>query len=58
MDEPQPNGSRQFWSRVFLIVFFGLALLLSVTTILGTWRNLDEETETPPATTDAPATQQ
>jgi hypothetical protein len=29
-------------ARVFLLLFFGLAILLSVTTILGTWEEQRE----------------
>lgn len=58
MDEPEPNedARRRFRSRVFLVVFFGLAVLISITTILGTWRQLDETTPaaSPPAAATDP----
>ncbi|MDR3473987.1 MAG: hypothetical protein P4M09_20200 [Devosia sp.] len=34
-DTEKPKGLLK--TRIFLLVFFGLALLLSITTILGTW---------------------
>ena len=35
-------------TRIFLLLFFGLAVLLSVTTILGTWETQREGTIPPP----------
>ena len=35
-------------TRIFLLLFFGLAILLSVTTILGTWEGQREGTIPPP----------
>jgi hypothetical protein len=35
-------------TRIFLLLFFGLAILLSVTTILGTWETQREGSITPP----------
>ena len=35
-------------TRIFLLLFFGLAILLSVTTILGTWETQREGTIPPP----------
>jgi hypothetical protein len=37
MDEPEPNRRDQVRTRVFLVVFFGAALLLAVMTIWSTW---------------------
>ncbi len=34
-NEKRPPGLTR--TRIFILVFFGLAVLLSVTTILGTW---------------------
>ena len=36
MSEPTPTRSHKLRTRIFLVVFFGLALLLSITTIVGT----------------------
>jgi hypothetical protein len=30
-------------SRIVIAIFVGAALLIAVTTIVGTWRNLDEQ---------------
>jgi hypothetical protein len=35
-------------TRIFLLLFFGLAILLSVTTILGTWETQREGSIPPP----------
>ncbi len=51
MAEPDPKDQRR--TRIFIIVFFGAALLMSVTTILGTWARIDEAAQA--ATTAAPA---
>jgi len=50
-DDHKPGLTR---GRLFLLLFFGLAILLSVTTILGTW---DEQKNgvVDPATLDSPA---
>ena len=34
-ENPEKRGLTK--SRIFLLIFFGLAILLSITTILGTW---------------------
>lgn len=34
-DNEKPAGLTR--TRIFILLFFGLAILLSVTTILGTW---------------------
>jgi hypothetical protein len=41
-------------TRIFLLLFFGLAILLSVTTILGTWEG-QREGVIDPATLNNPA---
>lgn len=50
-DAKKPGLTR---SRIFLLLFFGLAILLSITTILGTWSEqrdgvVDPSTMTTPA---------
>jgi hypothetical protein len=51
MDEPKPNKADRLRTRVFLVVFFGLALLLSITTIVGTWNTERENAEDRAVTT-------
>ncbi len=34
-ETPEKRGLTK--SRIFLLIFFGIAILLSITTILGTW---------------------
>ena len=34
-ENPEKRGLTK--SRIFLLIFFGAAILLSITTILGTW---------------------
>lgn len=41
-------------TRIFLVLFFGLALVLAVTTILGTWEE-QREGVVDPATLNNPA---
>jgi hypothetical protein len=43
-------------SRIFLLLFFGLAILLSITTILGTWSE-QRDGVVDPSTTNSPAAQ-
>jgi hypothetical protein len=38
-----------FKTRLFIVLFFGLALVLSITTILGTWEAQREGTVDPSA---------
>lgn len=45
MQDPKPSPFKLNRTRVFILVFFGIALVLSVTTILGTWRGLAEQEE-------------
>ncbi len=40
-------------ARIFLLLFFGLAILLSITTILGTWEE-QREGVVDPSTTSSP----
>lgn len=49
MDENLPDKRRLFWQRVFIVLFFGLALLISVTTIVGSLRGWSEATTAPAA---------
>ena len=51
MNQDQIDKAARLRTRIFLIVFFGAALLLSLTTILGTWSQLADE----PVATTAPA---
>ena len=41
-------------TRLFLLIFFGLAIVLSITTILGTWEE-QREGIVDPATQNSPA---
>ncbi len=50
-NEKQPDLTRQ---RIFLALFFGLAILLAVGTIVGTLINRDDAIPAP-ASIDAPA---
>jgi hypothetical protein len=45
-DAKKPGLTR---SRVFLLLFFGLAILLSISTILGTWEEQREGVVDPSA---------
>ena len=37
MDEREPNGAGRTRTRVFLALFFGVALVLALMTIWATW---------------------
>lgn len=50
MNEDRTDKAAQRRTRIFLVIFVGAALLLSVTTIWGTWSRLGEQaTVTEPA---------
>jgi hypothetical protein len=53
-DQGGPLGLTR--SRIFILIFFGIAILLSITTILGTW---DEQKNgiVDPATVNSPLAQ-
>jgi hypothetical protein len=51
MDEPKPNKADLLRTRVFLVVFFGLALLLAIMTIVGTWNTERENAAAATVTT-------
>ena len=51
MNDNQTNKAGRRRTRIFLVIFVGAALLLSLTTILGTWSQLREQ-----AAVTAPAT--
>ena len=51
MNDDQTNKAGRRRTRIFLVIFVGAALLLSLTTILGTWSRLGEQ-----AAVTAPAT--
>ena len=46
MNDDQTDKAAQRRTRIFLVIFFGAALLLSLTTILGTWSQLAEHEAT------------
>lgn len=50
-DAKKPGLTR---SRIFLLLFFGLAILLSITTILGTWSE-QRDGVADPSTVTSPA---
>ena len=57
-DRPDPTKLNR--TRIFLLIFFGLAVLLSVMTILGTWEEqregvVDPSTANDPAVRSAPS---
>jgi hypothetical protein len=37
MDEPEPNRRDLIRTRVFLVVFFGVAMLFALMTVWATW---------------------
>lgn len=43
MNDNQTDKAGQRRTRIFLVIFIGIALLLSATTIWGTWSRLGEE---------------
>ena len=45
-DDDKKSGRLK--TRIFLLLFFGLALLISIMTILGTWEGQREGVLTPP----------
>ena len=52
MNEDQTDKAGRRRTRIFLVIFLGAALLLSLTTILGTWSQMAEHPEaTEPAAT-------
>ena len=51
MNQTPIDKAGQRRTRIFLVIFIGAALLLSVTTIVGTWSRMGEE----PVATAAPA---
>jgi len=44
MNEDQTDKAGRRRTRVFLVIFLAAALLLSVTTIWGTWSRMGEQT--------------
>jgi hypothetical protein len=52
-DEDKKSGLLK--TRIFLLLFFGLAILLSITTILGTWEGQREGVIPPPDQFATPA---
>lgn len=57
MSDTPPDKAAQRRARIFIVLFFGAALLLSLTTILGTWSQIDQlPLATPAPPTPAPAT--
>ena len=51
MNQSQMDKAGKRRTRIFLVIFVGAALLLSLTTILGTWSRMGET----PAAATAPA---
>ena len=49
MNQDPTDKAGQRRTRIFLVIFVGAALLLSLTTILGTWSQMGE---TPAAATE------
>jgi len=43
MNDNQTNKAGRRRTRIFLVIFIGAALLLSLTTILGTWSRMGEQ---------------
>jgi hypothetical protein len=42
MNDKPPDRAALLRTRIFIVLFFGAALLLSVTTILGTWSQISQ----------------
>lgn len=43
MNEHQTDKAGRRRTRIFLVIFLGAALLLSITTIWGTWSRMGEQ---------------
>jgi hypothetical protein len=55
MNEDQTDKAARRRTRIFLVIFVGAALMLSLTTILGTWSRMGEQAAVEPAAVTAPA---
>jgi hypothetical protein len=55
MNEDQTDRAAQRRTRIFLVIFVSAALLLSLTTILGTWSRMGEQAAVEPVAVTAPA---